>query len=372
MLSAILGVTESGGNSVNEIRYYLQRAAEADHTSPGGTIYFMKNNSIRSTPRHDLFPAAMKDVGLAGVRATILEGVFPDGKLDVMGVTCGAPKIDVPGSRCRFLPGAFIDNLTSAGGRFHAGNAQTSIAEFLRRGAAGACGTVVEPTNTPAKFPSPSLFLHYARGCTLAESFYQAVAGPYQQVLVGDPLCQPWAKDLGITVAGFTPGENVAGTLSLVPSSKLHAPSLMKGYVLYVDGVAKQIVQPGGTLTWDSTAAADGHHQLTVVGIEESPLETNGRWQEDVVVKNGHDAIALSLLTDQLARDTTVLKFQIASTATREVIVKHNSRELGRVAEGNGELFVETSTVGRGPITLVAETEGDEPLRSKPLEFELP
>ena len=36
--------------------------------------------------------------------------------------------------------------------------------------------------------------VHYARGCSLAEAFYQSVYAPYQLMIVGDPLCRPWAN----------------------------------------------------------------------------------------------------------------------------------------------------------------------------------
>ncbi|MEM8736139.1 MAG: hypothetical protein AAGG44_18055, partial [Planctomycetota bacterium] len=55
----------------------------------------------------------------------------------------------------------------------------------------GSSGTVVEPYALQAKFPLPTLYVHYARGCSLVESFYQSVTGPYQLLIVGDPLCQP-------------------------------------------------------------------------------------------------------------------------------------------------------------------------------------
>ena len=70
---------------------------------------------------------------------------------------------------------------------------QTPLSEFLRYGAAGASGTVIEPYAIPEKFPSPQIHVHYARGCTLAEAYYQSVHGPAQFLIVGDPLCRPWA-----------------------------------------------------------------------------------------------------------------------------------------------------------------------------------
>ena len=83
------------------------------------------------------------------------------------------------------------------------GASQTPLSEFLRYGAAGASGTVTEPYAIAEKFPHPMLQVHYARGCTLAEAFYQSVCGPYQLLIVGDPLCRPWANIPKVTVAGL-------------------------------------------------------------------------------------------------------------------------------------------------------------------------
>ncbi len=55
MLSVVLGVTFGRGNTVEEILQYLKRSAAADGTHPPGTIYFVKNDDIRSTVRHDMY-----------------------------------------------------------------------------------------------------------------------------------------------------------------------------------------------------------------------------------------------------------------------------------------------------------------------------
>ena len=43
------------------------------------------------------------------------------------------------------------------------------------------------------KFPLPFIHDHYAQGCSLAEAFYQSVWGPYQLLILGDPLTRPFA-----------------------------------------------------------------------------------------------------------------------------------------------------------------------------------
>ena len=49
----MLGVTAGRGNSLGEVLNYLRRSAAADGTHPKGTIYYVKNDDIRSKVRHD-------------------------------------------------------------------------------------------------------------------------------------------------------------------------------------------------------------------------------------------------------------------------------------------------------------------------------
>ena len=71
------------------------------------------------------------------------------------------------------------------------------LTDLIRHGAAGASGTVAEPYAIAAKFPSPFIHVHYVRGASMVEAFYQSVSGPYQLLIVGDPLCRPWSKTAG-------------------------------------------------------------------------------------------------------------------------------------------------------------------------------
>jgi uncharacterized protein (TIGR03790 family) len=92
----------------------------------------------------------------------------------------------------RFLPGAVADHLTSYGGVL-VGSSQMSAMEWLRAGAAGSYGTVVEPCAFPAKFPSvPILMRRYLAGETLIEAYWKSVAMPWQGIFIGEPLAAPF------------------------------------------------------------------------------------------------------------------------------------------------------------------------------------
>ncbi len=371
LLSSMLGVTFGRGNTTDEIVHYLTTAAAADHTKPKGTVYFAKNKTVRSTPRHDLYPAAVRELALAGMRSVIVEEMFPKGRKDMFGVTCGTPTANLMLSGSRFLPGAFCDNLTSAGAQFFVKKKQVCVSDFLRRGAAGACGTVIEPTAIRQKFPLPTLHVHYARGCSMAESFYQSVAGPYQQLLVGDPLCQPCAERLAVEVKGIAEGTFVRGTIEMTPTAKSPSGRTVATFELYVDGERKKRCVPGGKMTLDTTKLADGYHELRVVATDSSPLEGQGRWVGQIAVKNGRDAVELRL-DDRLPSDKdNQLRLKVASTAGDKFSVIHNGREIGTVAGGSGSLLIDTTKLGSGPVTLFAQSSGDSALRSPPLEVQI-
>lgn len=376
LLSTMLGVTDGRGNSVEEIIRYLESASKADGTKPRGVIYYVRNNSPRSTPRHDLFPKAVGQLALLDVHAEIVNGQFILNKAQVMGVTCGAPRLNIAQAGNLFKPGALGDNLTSAGGnlliRKAKGPPQTALTEFLRFGAAGACGTVIEPLNYPQKFPSPFLHVHYAKGCSMAESFYQSIAGPYQQLIVGDPLCQPWADRPEVSVGGFQDDARVSGKVTIIPSAKTSEGKEVAYFELFENGRRTQRCPPGGNFSLDTMAMADGVHELRVVATDNTPIETQGRWMGNVMVKNKFDAVQLVVDDAQLARAAEYLTVGVASSREDTVKVFHNGRELGSVAKGAGSLQIPVETLGSGPVTLHAESEGESKLRSRPLRIIVP
>ncbi len=215
----VLGVTSGRGNTLDEVLAYLRRSAAADDTHPRGTIYYVQNGDVRSKVRQAGFPEAVKELKALGVAAEILDGTVPRNKPDVQGAMLGVADFDWKASGSKILPGAICEHFTSFGGVMNGSN-QTPLSEWLRYGAAAASGTVTEPYAVAQKFPAPAMQVYYARGCTIAESYYQAVLSPYQLLIVGDPLCRPWANVPEITVAGVTWGGPVKGDMKLSPKAR--------------------------------------------------------------------------------------------------------------------------------------------------------
>ena len=372
LLSTMLGVTYGRGNTVEEIVQGLQVASTADATHPRGTVYFLKHNGPRSTPRHSLYPKAVRELGLAGVKSEILDGQFPNGLQDIMGLTIGTTSFNIKDSGCRMLPGSIGDNLTSLGGIFKIGAGQTCISEFLRNGAAGACGTVVEPINYPQKFPSPFLHVHYAHGCSLAEAFYQSLYAPFQQLIVGDPLCQPWASPPEVRVLGFVRKTFVSGRLVLTPSVAKTKSRTIRSFELFVDGVLRKQCRWGQKFDLDTREMPDGYHELRIVATESGPVATQGRWIDSILVKNGRNAVQLSIENQsQLASDGYV-KIRVSSTQKQAVAIMNNGRKLVEISSGNGQSKIPLDLLGHGPVVLRGVVEGEPGLVSRPLGFQVP
>jgi len=116
--------------------------------------------------------------------------------------------------RIGFVPGALAATLVSTDGRtfeappdewkpsanwtdkdkWFAGSPQSLIADLIREGATGVAGNVAEPMMASTLRPDV-LFPAYMAGFNLVESFYLALPHlSWQSVVVGDPLCRPFAR----------------------------------------------------------------------------------------------------------------------------------------------------------------------------------
>lgn len=365
LLSTMLGATSERGNTEAEILSYLKRAKESDGKRPRGTIYFMRNNDIRSQTRHTCFDGIAAEINKIGVRAVVQTGGIPRSSPDVMGLMAGVARFDWETSGSTILPGAICEHLTSFGGELSTNSGQTPLSVFLRYGAAGASGTVVEPRALQSKFPLPSLQLHYARGASLAEAFYQSITGPYQILIVGDPLCQPWAKFPTVTLDGIKPNQELKGTVTLKPGGALSGGQGLQMFDLYLDGKLAARMGLGKSLQVDTTKLADGYHELRLVGIATGPLETQGRVVVPMTVNNKGGQVALELSSVKVPSSGT-LKVSVKQPGATAIVVRQNSREVGRVEGEAGEVEILAATLGRGPSHLQAFSEGEAAAISAP------
>jgi uncharacterized protein (TIGR03790 family) len=372
LLSTMLAVTSGRGNSLPEVISYLMRSAEADGTQPRGTIYYMRNGNVRSTTRQPGFAPAVAELKELGVLAEVLNGTVPSDRNDVQGLMAGSSDFDWSATGSKIKPGALCEHLTSFGGVLRANASQTPLSVFLRYGAAGATGTITEPYAIGDKFPLPSVQVHYARGCTLAEACYQSVAGPYQLLVVGDPLCRPWAEIPTVVVEGVTHGEKLAGTVELLP--QVRSDVRVDRFELFVDGQRTARVVAGQKLTLETRTLVDGYHELRIVGIAAGAIATQGRAIVPVVVANRGKRVELTgpgLSAIGANEKFSVLVKAVDATA---IAIMHNGRIVGRLASDTGSIEIDAAQLGSGPVTLSAVAIGGQAVQSVPLHatIELP
>ena len=352
LLSTMLAVTSGRGNTIPEVLNYLSRSAAADGTLPKGTIYFMRHGDVRSTTRQPGFDSAVDDLHSLGVAAQILDATVPQGKPDVQGAMLGSADLNWAQSEGKILPGAIVENLTSFGGALSAGSGQTPLTEFLRYGAAGSSGTVCEPYAIQYKFPVPAIQVHYARGCSLAEAFYQSVWGPYQLLIVGDPLCRPWARFPAVHVSGIESGATVHGRLVIKPTAGPGGPDVDR-FELFASGLRIARCGVGGVLELDTTQLPDGYYELRVVAIDASAIETQGETQGNVIVDN-HGLTCDLQVTPTKIRAGMKIHVSAKSPGAQAISVFQNSRQLGRITGPDGELTLDSEKLGAGPVLLRA------------------
>jgi hypothetical protein len=199
LLSVVLGVSRDLGLRREEVVSGLLQSAKADYNPPKGKIFFTQTADVRTTTRQPFFAQAIENLKKKGIEATVNQGGLPPKGAKCAGLMMGSADFSLGREFIEFEPGSIAENLTSFGGAM-TNPSQTKATEFIRYGAAITSGAVHEPYAIINKFPHPFIFDCYAEGLTSAEAYYASVMCPYQLLILGDPLCQPFAKPPRFTI----------------------------------------------------------------------------------------------------------------------------------------------------------------------------
>lgn len=366
LLSTMLAVTSGRGNSLAEAEACLTRSVGADGTCPRGSVYYLENGDIRSKTRKWGFASAAARLKAMGIQAEVLQGVLPEKRPDVVGAMIGAAAFDWKASQSVILPGAICEHLTSCGGILRENGGQTPLSALLRHGAAGSSGTVTEPYAIQHKFPTPFLHVFYASGCTLAEAFYQSVRGPYQLLIVGDPLCRPWAQTARARIVGPPPGARVKGELTLQlileesPKNSKGKPAAtgsgdsyrnktgrLSRWELYVDGRRHVAVPPGQRACLSTDSLAEGHHEIRAVAVSDDTIETQNSATLPIVVDRRGLSLEVNIPSSRIRLDETV-SVHARMAGAKRLALSSNGRELASISGPEGNLAVPAARLGLG------------------------
>jgi tetratricopeptide (TPR) repeat protein len=357
-LSTLLAHTGVRGNSVHEVLAYLRAAALSDGTFPDGTVYLMENRNIRSVTREQYFHATVEALARRGRRAEILNksqkgqnGIIPLKKEDVIGTVVGTRSFDWGASNSRLLPGAIAESLTSYGGYFDRAS-QTKLTEFLRHGASGSSGAVVEPFAIQAKFPVSYLHVHYADGGSLAEAFYQSIEAPYQLIIVGDPLARPFASFAEVSLEKPDIRQPWRDVVSLHPHIQ-GAEQPIDRIELWVDGHYVKNTTPGNIILWDTTTVEDGFHDVRLIAIEDSSIETRSSVRLPVIIANTQYTVRVDSVKQPVSLGADI-RLSGMATHAQQVQIFQGVRLLNtaEVDQGTWEVSVPSEFLGQGPVSL--------------------
>ncbi len=305
-----------------------------------------------------------------GHKAEIITTVLPMQKKDVLGLTTGSASFNWTASGSKIIPGAICDNLTSFGGKMDS-TSQTKLSEFIRNGAAGSSGTVTEPFSIQAKFPHPMIHAHYARGCSLAEAFYQSLQGPFQLLIVGDALCQPWATRPVVNVTGLNPDQKVSGD-TVLKIDVSESPVAVAAMEMYVDGVLVLRSQVRDRVRFDTANIPDGYHELRIVVVSNDPIQTTGNAIIPFQVDNQGNYTELST-ENQEYLETDEITFVAKSNYGDSIELLQNMRPIAKKIGRNAEFKIPAKLLGRGPVKLeaIALSESGKGVSSMPLELNI-
>ena len=179
---------------------------------------------------------------------------------------------------------------------------------------------------------------------------------PYQLLIVGDPLCRPWANIPRVSVAGVEAGAVVRGSPTLKPSATVGGGAPVDRFELFADGFRWGTCKPGEDLPLDTTKLADGYHELRVVAIGSTPIESQGRTIVPVQVNNHDRKITASLGTQSPLYADQPITVVARSPGSKAILIFHGIRPVGQIVGDAGQAEIpanarrRTRPPGRGRV----------------------
>jgi hypothetical protein len=367
MLSTMLSVTRDEGITMPEAIAHLERSALADYSRPVGGYFFNSTSDVRTTAREPNFAIAVEKLQDMKLDARVTKSPLPGIFQKVNGVTFGLAQFNWPRSGAQLMPGSIAENLTSFGGVM-TDTSQTKSTELLRFGAAITSGTVTEPFAIQNKFPHPMIHVHYAQGLTAAEAYYQSVLCPYQLLIVGDPLCQPFAESPRFMMQGIKRGDRVKGvvTLQLVASEADHTVDPVR-LTWLVDGVPKNESPFQNRVRVQVADADQGAQEWRLIAKGPKPLEH--RFEQSVWVVTGPSESDITIQGPEkwTIKEGEKLKVTFANPPkTGSIAIRHDWEILAKQPVDQTTFEIDAKDIGSGPVRLqgIVLGENDQVLRA--------
>jgi hypothetical protein len=355
LLSVVLGVSRDLGLRREEVISGLRQSAQADYTPLKGQVFFTQTADVRTTTRQSFFAQAIENLKTKGIEAIIHKGGLPPKGTRCGGLMMGSADFSLGREFIEFEPGAIAENLTSFGGAM-TNPSQTKATEFLRYGAAITSGAVHEPYAIINKFPHPFIFDCYAEGLTSAEAYYASVTCPYQLLILGDPLCQPFAKPPRFTLQASSKihDRNKPLKLTLQLSQDNEVDPAVCWVTLDGNFLAEGAFRPSISLNLKTIPV--GIHELRVGLKTADNVEHKFEAALDIQLTDGTEAASPPQWTcaEQFASfEKTELPIELKGVFLKSEIQVWNRSELLETIPSNAKLIPFSLTKwGYGPVEL--------------------
>ncbi len=366
--SMMLGYIGEKGTDIQAVVESLARGKASDYRGMRKGIYFVTSDDVRSKCREPQYAPAVAELKLHGIEAVVTTN-FPAGAENVMGVLVGSEKVS-PSEIKSFAPGAMAEHLTSWSAEFQ--KPQTKTTEWIKAGATGSAGVVVEPYSNPDKFPSARFYVHYASGCTLLESFYQSIACPLQSLLLGDPLARPYAPLLSIKLMGIDRLEKDF-TYMAQAATRIKGAEFL--YTFLLDGKVMREKSSDPSLYLRVANLSDGYHELRVVACLKHRVQFNASIDKPFTVNRMGRSIAILPAIAKLGKNEHGIKVQVWGMEQPEKLrLVCGERVLDEKPHASDvELVLDELAIGEGPnrIRAVAVYADGMEVSSPPTIFEI-
>ncbi len=370
MLSCMLAVVHPRGSTVSQATDVLERAAGADRTFPEASFWFTLTDNVRTKTRFPRIGDALLWMNYLNRDAQIIHSVMPSQPGKCAGLMLGTAKMTLDPREWQFVPGAISENLTSFNGHFGT-SSQTKLTELLHAGAAMTSGPVAEPYALQPKFPLPMMYGFYASGVSAIEAFYLSVTSPYQLLIVGDPVCQPFAR---------APGDLVTAELITEPSKRIRfnrTPgknddnhTAVRSIETFLEG--KLVRQSAAVQRIDMGfhGQATGAVEVRTVLVGLDPTEPRRSFSQLMDLQGPHPAPTAVASEDDTQKST--MSVTLAAQGADSIRLMHHGQKLGEINNDQGSLQVRWADVGGGPVRLrpVAHF-GESQVGGKPIVVEL-
>lgn len=366
--SMMLGVAGSRGNEPQRIVECIGIGAGSDHQRMTGTVFFVVGKDVRSTCREWQYGESQRELNALGIESAVVTQVPANAR--IAGLMMGSPS--VPASTfsgpVTYAPGAMCEHLTSAAAIFDDPN-QTKLTHWIQHGATASAGTVIEPYALWVKFPSARFYAHLASGCTMLESFFLSIRCPLQTLLVGEPLAQPGAPALQVSLE-LNP---ISPTQTLVRASVAPGNADKDSrYMFFLDGQTLEHPDFGPDASLDPSTLSEGYHDLRVVLYRDGTVRHQAFAETNIVVPGRAGLMTLSGISPGEAIDANRIR-SLKVTARgnpREVFILHNERPVCR-ADEDGSAALNPAALGTGPhrIHPAAIFAGGHLVRGRPIDF---